>query len=88
MLGIFLRPGALLFARFLRHMSYVYLSNYSCSGVRGFPPLPKMSPSKSCHGYCPTPHMHFGMCSSWWVACWYYENIIDGLMGLNFIGYV
>ena len=50
-LGILSGPGALLFARFLRHMSYVSLSKYSCRGVCGYSLLSKTSPSKSCHGW-------------------------------------
>ena len=63
MLGILSGPGALLFARFLRHMSYVSLSKYSCSGICGLPLLSMTSPSKSCHGYFLTSHVHSGVCS-------------------------
>ena len=63
MLGILSGPGALLFARFLRHMSYVSLSKYLCSGICGSPLLSMTSPSKSCQGYFLTPHVHFGGCS-------------------------
>ena len=38
-LGILSGPGVLLFARFLRQVSYVSLSKYSCNGVCGFPLL-------------------------------------------------
>ena len=63
MLGILSGPGALLFARFFRHMSYVSLSKYSCSVVCGLPLLSMTNPSKSCHGYFLTPHVHSGVCS-------------------------
>ena len=66
MLRILSGPGALLFVKFFKHMSYVYLSKYSYSGICGFPLLSITSPSTSCHGYCLTPHVHFGMCSGWW----------------------
>ena len=61
MLQILSGPGALLFARFFRHMSYVSLSKYSCSRVCGFPLLCMTSPSKSCHRYFLTPHVHSGV---------------------------
>ena len=65
MLGILSGPGVLLLARFFKHMSYVVLSKYSCSGTLGFPLLSMTNPSRSCHGYCLTPHVHFGVCSGW-----------------------
>jgi hypothetical protein len=66
MLGILSGPGILLFARFFRHMSYVSLSKYSCRGVCGFSLFSMTNPFKSCHGYCLTPHVQFGVCSGWW----------------------
>ena len=66
MLEILSGPGALLCARFFRHRSYVSLSKYSCSGVCIFSLLSMIRPSKSCHGYCLTPQVHFGGCSGWW----------------------
>ena len=65
MLGILSGPGVLLLARFFRHMSYVVLSKYLCSGVLGVPRLSMTNPSRSCHGYCLTPHVQFGVCSGW-----------------------
>ena len=65
MLGILSGPGVLLFAKCFRQMSYVILSKYSCSGVSGFPLLSITNPSKSCHWYCLTPQLHYGMCSGW-----------------------
>ena len=64
-LGILSGPGVLLFARFLRQMSYVSLSKYSCIGVCGFPLLSMTNPSRSCQGYCLTPHVQYGVCSGW-----------------------
>ena len=63
--GILSGPDALLFARFLRHMSYVSLSKYSYIGVCGSPLLSIIYPFKSCHGYCLTPHVQLGMCRCW-----------------------
>ena len=63
MLGILSGPGALLFARFPRHKSYVSLSKYSYSGVCGLPLLSITSPSKSCHWYFLTTHVHSGVCT-------------------------
>ena len=62
MLGILSGPGVLLFARFLRQMSYIFLSKYLCSGVCGFPFLSMTNPSRSCHGYCLTPQVQYGVC--------------------------
>ena len=59
-LEIVSEPSVLLFARFLKQMSYVSLSKYSCCGICGLPFLSIVYPSKSCHGYCLTPHVHFG----------------------------
>ena len=64
-LGILSGPGVLLFARFLRQMSYVSLSKYSCSGVCGFPLLSMIKSSRSCQGYCLIPHIQYGVCSGW-----------------------
>ena len=65
MLGILSEPGVVLFARFFRQMSYVSLLKYSCNGVCGFPLLAMMNPSRSCHGYCLTLHVQYGMCFGW-----------------------
>ena len=64
-LGILSRPGVWLLARFFKHMLYIVLSKYSCSGIVGFPLLFVTNPSRSCHGYCLTPHVHFGVCFGW-----------------------
>ena len=61
--GILSGPGVLLFARFLRQMSYVSLSKYSCSGVYGFSVLSMTNPSRSCHGYCLISQVQYGVCS-------------------------
>ena len=47
-LGILSGPGVLLFARFLRQMSYISLSKCLCSGVCGSPLLSRTRPSRSC----------------------------------------
>ena len=56
-LGILSGPEALLLLRFLRQKSYVSWSKYVCRGVCGSPRLSIVYPSKSCHGYCRTPHV-------------------------------
>ena len=61
----FFGPGVLLFARFLRQMSYISLSKYSYSGVCGFPLLSMTNPSRSCQGYCLTPQVQYGVYSGW-----------------------
>ena len=61
MLGILSGPG--LFARFSKHISYGSLSKYLCRGICGLPLLSITSPSKSCHGYFLTPHVHSDVCS-------------------------
>ena len=48
----------LLLAKFFRHKLHVFWSKYVCKGVCEFPLLSKNNPSKSCHGYCLTPHVH------------------------------
>ena len=58
--GILSGPRVLLLARFFRQRLYVSRSMYVCRGVSGFPRLSMMSPSTSCHGYCLTPHVHWG----------------------------
>ena len=65
MLGILSGPSVLLLARYFRHISYVVLSKYSCNGVSRFSLLSMTNPSRSCHGYCLTPHVQFGVCSGW-----------------------
>jgi hypothetical protein len=49
-------PGALLLPRFLRHRSYVFLSNVFA--IEAFVSLlfSNINPSKSCQGYCLTSH--------------------------------
>jgi hypothetical protein len=51
-------PGALPFPKFLKHMSYVLLSNVLAIESSGFPLFSSTNPSKSCQGYCLTPHVH------------------------------
>ena len=62
-LGILSGPGVLLFARFLRHMSYISLSKCLYNGVCGSPLLSRTRPLRSCQGYCLTPHVQYGVCS-------------------------
>ena len=64
-LGILSGPGVLLFAKYLRHISYVSLSNKLCSGFFGDPRLSIINPSKSCHMYCLTLQVHLRVCSGW-----------------------
>ena len=61
-LGILSGPGALLLLRFLRQKSYISWSKYVCRGVWGTPHLSIMYPSRSCHGYCRTPHVQCSGC--------------------------
>ena len=59
-LGILSCHGALLFSRFLRQKSYISWSKYVCRGIWGSPRWSIMNPSRSCHGYCLTPHVQYG----------------------------
>ena len=72
-------PGALLFPRFLRQKSYVSWSKYVCKGIWGSPRLSIVNPSKSCHGYCLTPHVQCWMCILM-VACGDCWAVADGLL--------
>jgi hypothetical protein len=51
-------PGALLFPKYLKHISYVFLSNVFAIVSSGFPLFSSMNPSRSCHGYCLTSQVH------------------------------
>jgi hypothetical protein len=51
-------PGALLLPRYLRHRSYVILSNVFEMDAFISPHFSNTNPSRSCHGYCLTPHTH------------------------------
>jgi hypothetical protein len=55
-LGMLSGPGALLLLRYLRHRSYVFLSNVFA--IEAFVSLlfSNINPSKSCQGYCLTSH--------------------------------
>ena len=57
---------ALLFPRDLRHRSYVILSNVFVMEAFILPCFSNTKPSRSCHGYCQTPHMHFESWLGWW----------------------
>jgi hypothetical protein len=59
-LGMLSGPGALLLLRYLRHRSYVFLSNVFA--IEAFVSLlfSRINLSRSCQGYCLTPHTHSG----------------------------
>jgi hypothetical protein len=59
-------PGALLLPRYLRHRSYVILSNVFAMEACMLPRFSNTKPSRSCHGYCLTPHTHFESWLGWW----------------------
>ena len=50
-------PGALLLPKYLRHRSYVSLSNVFAMDAFILPRFLSTNPSRSCHGYCLTPHI-------------------------------
>jgi hypothetical protein len=57
-------PGALLLSRYLRHRSYVILSNVFEMDACVSPRFSNTNPFRLYHGYCLTPHTH-----SWsWVG--------------------
>jgi hypothetical protein len=51
-------PGALLLPRYLRHRSYVFLSNVFAMEAFMSPLFSKINSFRSCQGYCLTPHIH------------------------------
>jgi hypothetical protein len=51
-------PGALLFPKYLRHRSYVVLSNVLAIEAFILPRFSNTNPFRSCHGYCLTPHTY------------------------------
>jgi hypothetical protein len=53
-------PRALLLPRYLRHRSYVFLSNVFVMEAFVSPLFSKINPSRSCQGYCLTPHIQSG----------------------------
>jgi hypothetical protein len=59
-------PGALLLPRYLRHRSYVFLSNVFAMDVFLSPLFSKINPPRSCQGYCLTPHTHSRLSLDWW----------------------
>jgi hypothetical protein len=59
-------PGVLLLLRYLRHRSYVFLSNVLAMDAFMSPLFSKINSSRSCQGYCLTPHMHLGLWLGWW----------------------
>jgi hypothetical protein len=60
-LGILSCPGALLLPKYLRHRSYVFLSNVLAKEAFSEPLFSRTYPLRSCHGYCLTPHTHSGL---------------------------
>ena len=59
-LGILFGLGILLFARFLRQRLYVSKSKYVYRGICGSLHFSRITPSKSCHGYCLIAQVHYG----------------------------
>jgi hypothetical protein len=59
-------PGALLLPKYLRHRSYVSLSNVFAMDAFISLCFISTKPSKSCHGYCLTPHTQFWSWFGWW----------------------
>jgi hypothetical protein len=64
--GMLSGPGALLLPRFLRHRSYVFLSNVFAMEAFDSPLFSRIKPSRSCQGYCLTLHTHTGSWFSLW----------------------
>jgi hypothetical protein len=58
--GMLSGPGALLLPKYLRHRSYVFLSNVFAMEAFVSPLFSRTNPSRSCQGYCLTPHTHSG----------------------------
>jgi hypothetical protein len=54
-------PGALLLPRYLRHRSYVFLSNVFAMEAFVSPLFSRINLSRSYQGYCLTPHTHLGL---------------------------
>jgi hypothetical protein len=48
--------GALLLPKYLRHRSYIFLSNVFAMEAFVSPLFSKINPSRLCQGYCLTPH--------------------------------
>jgi hypothetical protein len=59
-------PGTLLLPRYLRHKSYVILSNVFDMDAFMSPRFSSMNPLKSCQGYCLTPQTHLLLWVVWW----------------------
>jgi hypothetical protein len=57
-LGTLSGPGALLLPRYLRHRSYVILSNVFEMDACMLPRFSNTNPFRSCHGYYLTSHTH------------------------------
>jgi hypothetical protein len=59
-------PGALLLPKFFKHRSYVSLSNVFAKDAFVSPLFSSTKPSRSCHGYCLTPHTQLRSWFGWW----------------------
>ena len=59
-------PGALLLLKYFKHKSYVLLSNVLDMDDCESPRFSITKPSRSCHGYCLTPHTHLVLWMGWW----------------------
>jgi hypothetical protein len=66
--GMLSGPGALLLPRYLRHMSYVDLSNVFDIDACISPRFSSTNPLRSCQGYCLTAHTHSQLWVGW---CWH-----------------
>ena len=64
-------PRALLLPRYLRHRSYVFLSN--TYAIEEFVSLlfTSVNPLRSCQGYCLTPHIPYEVVVWLMVTGWY-----------------
>ena len=51
-------PRALLLPRYLRHRSYVFLSNVLTMEAFAIPLFSTTNPLRLCHGFCLIPHIH------------------------------
>jgi hypothetical protein len=64
--GMLSGPRALLLPRYLRHRSYVLLSNVLVMDACISPCFSRTNPFMSCQGYCFTPHTQFCVYVGWW----------------------
>jgi hypothetical protein len=59
-------PRVLLLPKYLRHMSYIILSNVLAMDACMSPRFSSTNLFRSCHGYCLTPHIHSQLWVVWW----------------------